>query len=77
MLADRGRTEEAIARYREALQIAPAHANAHRLLGMALRAQGHVAEARAHLTEALRIAPDDAYRKALDKARFEKFAPAD
>jgi twitching motility protein PilT len=29
------------------------------------------------LVQANRIAPDDAYRKAIDKARFEKYAPAD
>jgi hypothetical protein len=29
------------------------------------------------LVQSNRILPEDAYRKAMDKARFEKFAPAD
>ena len=29
------------------------------------------------LVQANRILPEDAYRKAIDKARFEKFAPAE
>ena len=56
-LFQRGRTQEAIAQYREALRIDPAFADAQSNLGNALLRQGRTAEAVACYREALRIDP--------------------
>ena len=53
-----GRLEEAIAQYREALEIDPEYARAHHNLGVALERQGHRTEALAQHMEAVRIQPD-------------------
>ena len=57
-LAARGRGEEAIRHYREALRIHPNFPEALTNLGMVLAARGQVEEAMRHYREALRIKPD-------------------
>ena len=47
----------AIASFREAVRLAPEHAQAQYQLGLALQKAGAVAEARKHLAEARRLAP--------------------
>jgi len=59
-LADRGKVDEAIAHYSEALRIKPNFAEAHYSLGNALASQGKLNEAIAHYSEALRIKPGSA-----------------
>jgi tetratricopeptide (TPR) repeat protein len=54
---DHGRTDEAVARFTEALRLWPGYAEAHNNLGNALRAQGKHEEAVAEYREALRIEP--------------------
>jgi tetratricopeptide (TPR) repeat protein len=56
-LGQKGRVEEAIAQYQEALQIAPHDAEAHNNLGMALFQKGNVDEAITHLQKAAQIQP--------------------
>jgi tetratricopeptide (TPR) repeat protein len=48
---------EAIARYSEAVRIAPQYVDAHNNLGVALASQGRLDEAMAHYDEAIRLAP--------------------
>jgi hypothetical protein len=57
-LAQRGKIEEAIAHYRQALRIKPDFAEAHDNLGIALKRMGKVPEAAGHYEQALRIRPD-------------------
>jgi len=59
-LARQGRTEEAIALFRQALRVDPRSANAHIDLGVALAAQGKAQESIAEYRQALAIAPDSA-----------------
>jgi Flp pilus assembly protein TadD len=47
----------AIASFREAVRLAPEHAQAQYQLGLALEKAGAAAEARKHLAEARRLAP--------------------
>jgi protein O-mannosyl-transferase len=53
-----GRTNDAIAQYRLALEAKPRAADAHTNLGNVLLAAGRRAEAMTHLREAVRLAPD-------------------
>ena len=57
-LADRGRLAEAVAHYRQALEIEPGYVDAHFNLGTALCSQGRYDEAVAQYRQALRIQPD-------------------
>jgi tetratricopeptide (TPR) repeat protein len=61
-LLKEGRTEEAMAHYREAFRIDPAYAQAHYSLGIALLQQGRTEEAIAQYREALQL--DPAYAEA-------------
>ena len=56
--AGRGRTDEAIAHYQEALKIKPEYAEAQYNLGIALAACGRIDEAVEHYQKALEIRPD-------------------
>jgi tetratricopeptide (TPR) repeat protein len=56
-LEGRGRSEQAMAHYREALRIRPNYVEAHNNLGLALSAHGRIEEAMDHFQEALRIDP--------------------
>ena len=58
MLAAHGKTEEAIAHFEHALEIAPRVPELHYVLGNALATQGKVVEAVAEYREALRLRPD-------------------
>ncbi len=60
LLAGRGRVDEAIDHYLEALKIKPDYELAHSNLGVVLAGCGRVDEAIAHYHEALKITPDDA-----------------
>jgi len=57
-LAGRGKTQEAISHYTEALRIKPDYAEAQNNLGVNFYYQGKTQEAISHYTEALRIKPD-------------------
>ncbi len=57
-LSDRGEVGEAIAHYRQAVEIEPDYAPAHHNLGRALAGRGEVEEAIAQYRKALRIKPD-------------------
>ena len=63
VLAKKGRLDEAVTRFRKALEVKPDHAGAHNGLGVVLRSQGKLVEAIHHYRRALQIAPDhaDAY----------------
>jgi len=58
-LESRGRLEEAIAQYREAIRLDPALSLPHQRLGIALEARGRVEEAIPEYLTALEIAPQD------------------
>ena len=58
MLAQFGRTQEAIGYYEHALRLKPDLAEAHCALGIALEQSGKVREAIGHYERALRINPD-------------------
>lgn len=57
LLAEAGRTAEALARYRQALALNPDHHLTHNNLGLLLVQTGHTAEGIAHYRRALAIAP--------------------
>ena len=57
-LYDQGKLDEAVAAYRQAIQLEPTHALAHCNLGNALRKQGKLTEAVAAYHKAIRIKPD-------------------
>jgi tetratricopeptide (TPR) repeat protein len=57
-LVSRGNVDDAIAHYREAVQINPEYAEAHNNLGAALAGRGQVDEAIAHYRRTLEIKPD-------------------
>jgi tetratricopeptide (TPR) repeat protein len=57
LLFQQGRTDEAIVRFRETLQIRPNYVEAHTYIGEILVQQGHPDEAIAQFREALRIDP--------------------
>jgi tetratricopeptide (TPR) repeat protein len=52
-LAERGRTDEAMAHYRESLRVRPGYAHVHTSLGVLLFERGRIDEAIAHYTAAL------------------------
>jgi tetratricopeptide (TPR) repeat protein len=56
-LGNRGKIDEAIGKFREAIRINPSFADAHVNLAVALSLQGKVAEAIPHYAEALRLQP--------------------
>ena len=56
-LQTKGRFQEAVAHYTEALRLNPGYAKAHNNLGSVLYAEGKYEEAEAHFTEALRFNP--------------------
>ena len=62
-LAKVGKTEEAVAQFREAVQINPDFPDAHYNLGMLLIAFDQPNEAAIHLREVLRLKPNDAQVK--------------
>ncbi len=57
-LAEKGRLDEAIANFRQAIELQPTLAEAHNNLGNALQNQGQADVAIKHLREALRLKPD-------------------
>ena len=57
---DAGRVDEAIARYRDVLRLAPHLARVHLSIGVLYHQQGKLAEARDAFTAGLERAPDDA-----------------
>jgi tetratricopeptide (TPR) repeat protein len=59
-LAQEGRTEEAVARFREAVRIRPDYARAHHNLGAALASRGQPQEAVGHLRRAVSLDPENA-----------------
>jgi len=59
VLRQKGKMDEAIAQYREAVQSNPSYGKAHNNLGIALRQQGNVDEAIAQFQAALQIMPDN------------------
>ena len=58
LLADKGRTDEAMAHYQKALEINPDYAEAHNNLGTLLAKMGRTDEAMVHFLKALEINPD-------------------
>jgi protein O-mannosyl-transferase len=60
MLGNQGRTEEAIAHFKEALRIDPAYGDAHNDTGLALNNLGRFDEAVEHLAIAVRLQPTSA-----------------
>jgi tetratricopeptide (TPR) repeat protein len=57
-LAERGRVDEAIAHFQQAVEIKPDYANAHQNLGVALVGQGQFDAAIVHFRKALELKPD-------------------
>jgi tetratricopeptide (TPR) repeat protein len=57
-LLQKGRVDEAITQYQQALQISPGHAEAHNYLGNVLLQKGRVDEAITQYQQALQIKPD-------------------
>jgi len=60
LLADQGRSLEAISHYEEALRLSPKSGRIHISLGVELARQGRLAEAISHDEEAVRLMPDAA-----------------
>jgi superkiller protein 3 len=58
LLADMGRTDEAMVHYQKALELNPNHAEAHNNLGALLAKTGRTDEAIAHYRKALEINPE-------------------
>jgi protein O-mannosyl-transferase len=59
-LNDRGKTDEAIAHYQQAIELRPSYAEAHYNLGRLLAQKGQLDDAIAHYEKALEINPTDA-----------------
>ena len=69
-LTQLGRPDEAIERYRRALQLNPRDDNAHNSLGWTLASGGRIAEAVPHFQRALEINPANLNaRRNLEQAR--------
>jgi tetratricopeptide (TPR) repeat protein len=64
-LNSEGKQDDALALYRQALEISPNLYEAHLASGIALDLKGNYAEAHQHLTKAIEIAPADSKRQAL------------
>jgi tetratricopeptide (TPR) repeat protein len=64
-LVSKGKLDEAISSYRQAIRLAPQSFDARLAMGIVLDLQGQYAEARTHLTEAVRLAPPGARNQAL------------
>jgi tetratricopeptide (TPR) repeat protein len=60
LVLEEGRTDEAIAHFREAIRVRPTYDLAHDDLGLALVKAGKLEEAISHFQEAIRIKPDSA-----------------
>jgi len=58
LLAEQGKTDEAVSHYREALRVKPDYETAHYNLGIVLAGQGKTDEAIEHYREAIRLKPD-------------------
>jgi tetratricopeptide (TPR) repeat protein len=65
-----GKQDEALALYRQALEVSPDLYEAHLESGIALDLKGNYAEARQHLTKAVEIAPAKAKQQALRAMAF-------
>jgi tetratricopeptide (TPR) repeat protein len=79
LLVNRGRTDEVMAHFSEALRLQPDDADAHYNLGVALEKQGRLQEAMAHFSAAGRLRPDYAdahYSLAAILARQNKLEEA-
>jgi tetratricopeptide (TPR) repeat protein len=79
LLVNRGRSDEVMGHFSEALRLQPDDADAHYNLGVALEKQGRLEEAMAHFSEAVRLRPDYAdahYSMAVILARQSKFEEA-
>ncbi len=79
LLVNRGRSDEVMAHFSEALRLQPDDADSHYNLGVALEKQGRLEEAMAHFSEAARLRPDYAdahYSMAVILARQSKFNEA-
>jgi tetratricopeptide (TPR) repeat protein len=79
LLVNRGRADEVMAHFSEALRLQPDDADAHYNLGVALEKQGRLQEAMAHFSAAGRLRPDYAdahYSVAAILARQHKFEEA-
>ena len=60
ILYDQGKLAEAITEWRETARLAPNHAKAHHLLGLALQDQGNTEEAISELQTSVRLDPENA-----------------
>jgi tetratricopeptide (TPR) repeat protein len=79
LLVKRGRPEEVVAHFSEALRLQPDDADAHYNLGVALEKQGRLKEAMAHFSEAVRLRPDYAdahYSMAVILAGLDRYKEA-
>ena len=65
-----GKQDEALALYRQALEISPNLYEAHLASGIALDLKGDYAEARQHLSKAIELAPADAKQQTLRNMAF-------
>jgi tetratricopeptide (TPR) repeat protein len=69
-LNSEGKQDEALALYRQALEVSPDLYEAHLESGIALDLKGNYAEARQHLTKAVELAPAKAKQQALRAMAF-------
>lgn len=69
-LNSEGKQDEALALYRQALEVSPDLYEAHLESGIALDLKGNYAEARQHLTKAVELAPAAAKQQALRSMAF-------
>ena len=78
LLAD-GRSQEALAIFREAVRLDPNHAGAHNALGSLLNRSGHYAEALPHAERAVALDPGNAryrYNRGVVRAEHGRFTEA-
>jgi tetratricopeptide (TPR) repeat protein len=69
-LNSQGKQDDALALYRQALEMAPNLYEAHLESGIALDLKGNYSEARQHFTKAIELAPADAKQQALRAMAF-------